>query len=318
MGSTSCFRANAAYSLYGVLKGQADTGCDKSTFINSFFTTAGVEAFSQSMYAAGVNFHGGNDDDNDNDNDYPGGVSSACSASDNDNDDDKDENDDDDAVEHNQRSDSGSKSYGLGCQSNHFVKMSFDGAYCDKNKQIKVTNSLGQFNRDLSRVACIPVYESSGGDDDDNEGNEGGGGEGENDALDVLSYSRACRVREFPQTCPDPHGKLRSYARADERAVAMATNPRRERIKTAFSWTLLALGTVLLLLAFLVHRRRSRLSRQKQKQRESERRKSKGFWGSGSNKPSSNKSSSQSMLGGGGGDRSQKKGLFKKVFGRRW
>jgi hypothetical protein len=39
MGRTPCYRANAAYSLYGVLKGSLQTqynqGCRKGTFINS-------------------------------------------------------------------------------------------------------------------------------------------------------------------------------------------------------------------------------------------------------------------------------------------
>ena len=47
MGSTACFRAQAAFSLYGIPKdhsGSTGSKCHKATFINSFFTTMGVEA----------------------------------------------------------------------------------------------------------------------------------------------------------------------------------------------------------------------------------------------------------------------------------
>ena len=47
MGRKGCFRAQAAYSLYGVPHDgfNAGTKCHKTTYINSFFTTLGVEAF---------------------------------------------------------------------------------------------------------------------------------------------------------------------------------------------------------------------------------------------------------------------------------
>jgi hypothetical protein len=38
LGSTMCFRANAAYSLYGVLHGDEDLGCHKKRYIKSFFS----------------------------------------------------------------------------------------------------------------------------------------------------------------------------------------------------------------------------------------------------------------------------------------
>ena len=49
MGRTPCFRAQAAFSLYGIPKDHMDISlsgskCHKATFINSFFTTLGVEA----------------------------------------------------------------------------------------------------------------------------------------------------------------------------------------------------------------------------------------------------------------------------------
>jgi len=49
----SC-QCNAAYSLYGVLSGDNSKGCNRDTYINSFFTTEGVEAFTSAFGYVGV------------------------------------------------------------------------------------------------------------------------------------------------------------------------------------------------------------------------------------------------------------------------
>ena len=71
LGLTECYRANVAYTLYGVLKGAEDMGCSKGTFINSFFSTSGIEYFTASMAASGVSFTE-NEDQNQ--------VTSACNV----------------------------------------------------------------------------------------------------------------------------------------------------------------------------------------------------------------------------------------------
>lgn len=68
MGRTACFRANAAFELYGVLAGSSESGCHKGTFINSFFTRMGPDTVGDAfgldntyVNAACIN-NGGNDD----------------------------------------------------------------------------------------------------------------------------------------------------------------------------------------------------------------------------------------------------------------
>lgn len=248
MGATECFRANAAFSLYGVLQGEDDVGCQKSTFINSFFTTTGVEAFTSSMYSAGLSISSNTDDGN------GGGISSICTY--------EGGGDDDDGgqVSHNSKNYNGATSYGLGCINKVFVEQSFRGANCNANNAIKITNRLYSFNQELKQAHCIPIYASSySGDDDGNQehkdDNEG--------AVQLLYNSKACSVRDFPDHCPDPYGKLHAYARKDAKAVARATDPRKERIKTVSSWILISLGILLMVTALLVFLRRSKLTQRR-------------------------------------------------------
>lgn len=256
MGETECFRANVAFSLYGVLSGKEDLGCDKRTFINSFFTTTGVETFTQALYNAGVTFQSNSNAEND----YPGGVSSQCSSQDGNN-----NNNGDDAVSHNQKYGSGYTSYGLGCYKSAFAMKQFKGPFCNGQDEVKITDKLTNFNSDMTQASCVPIYGgSSGGDGNDNKNNNG---------LDVLYYSTACSVREFPGACPDPYGKLAGYARADAQAVAKAAHPRRERLKMIFSWILLALGILLILFSLHVWFRRARRSRRKRTQDDGSKRK---------------------------------------------
>lgn len=237
MGNTECFRANAAFSLYGVLNGKDDIGCARKTFINSFFTTSGVETFAQALYSSGVTFQSNGDADNDN----PGGVTSQCSYDDS-------NNNADDSVSHNQKYGSGYASYGLGCYKNSFAMKQFKGPFCNSRDEVKITDKMTNFNNDLQQATCVPIYSADGS------GNNG---------LDLLSYITACSVREFPSSCPDPHGILARYARADAKAVARAANPTRERLKSVFSWILLCLGAILIIFSANVCIRRRRRSRRK-------------------------------------------------------
>lgn len=54
MGKIPPMGANVAFSLYGSLKGQTFSGCNKDSFISSFYTNSGFDAFSSAMYKAGV------------------------------------------------------------------------------------------------------------------------------------------------------------------------------------------------------------------------------------------------------------------------
>jgi hypothetical protein len=236
MGSTECFRANAAWSLYGILNGKDDVGCNRKTFINSFFTVSGVESFTQALYEAGVTFQSNGD------NDYPGGATSQCSYQ-------ASNNNADDSASHNQKYGTGYSSSALGCYKNSFAMKVFKGPFCNSLDEVKISDKMSNFNNDLQLATCVPIYSATDGND--------------NNDLNILQYSSACSIREFPNSCPDPYGKLARYSRAQAKAVAKAAHPSRERLKDAFSWILLTLGVVLIIFSFNVCIRRARRSRRK-------------------------------------------------------
>jgi hypothetical protein len=224
MGNTHCFRANAAYSLYGVLKGNSDRGCVGGTYINSFFTNMGVETFTSVL----------NDDS---------GITSDCQ-----------EADDDDGGDY---SSSGGgygggtsyankgdyladTSYGVACDNDtgKFVGKHFRGQNCDGNDVIATIGDLEDFNALMEDVDCFEVY-SSGSDD--------GGG------LDLLTYSHACSLREYPTECPDPHGKLIKYTRALECATGttcLLALPETRFGRDVASFVLVVTGISMLFLAY--------------------------------------------------------------------
>lgn len=56
MGSVPPMGANVAFSLYGSLKGERFRGCNKNTFINSFYTNTGFTDFTTALSYAGITF----------------------------------------------------------------------------------------------------------------------------------------------------------------------------------------------------------------------------------------------------------------------
>eukprot|EP00523_Entomoneis_sp_CCMP467_P016834 CAMPEP_0168775736 /NCGR_PEP_ID=MMETSP0725-20121227/5667_1 /TAXON_ID=265536 /ORGANISM="Amphiprora sp., Strain CCMP467" /LENGTH=623 /DNA_ID=CAMNT_0008825377 /DNA_START=38 /DNA_END=1909 /DNA_ORIENTATION=- len=54
LGLTQTYRANVAFSLYGILKGSINTGgCSQKTYINSFFTDYGAQHFVEALQMNG-------------------------------------------------------------------------------------------------------------------------------------------------------------------------------------------------------------------------------------------------------------------------
>jgi hypothetical protein len=78
MGCTQCFRANVAYSLYGVKTDKdapsSGSACLSPYYINSFFTTAGIESFGDYVGIdyedAGASSECDSEEGDDNDNGY--------------------------------------------------------------------------------------------------------------------------------------------------------------------------------------------------------------------------------------------------------
>ena len=245
MGLSECFRANVAYSLYGVLQGEEDKGCNKNTFINSFFTTSGISTFTTYMATAGVTFTEAAEGAAD--------ISSDCQAVQNDNGDEQ-AADVENSSSNNVKVNYMSTSYGVGCadKSNHFVMKNYGGAYCDEREVREVTDTLDTFNNDLSQVNCIAIYDDAVvANEEDNQQNNNGGS-----ATSLLTYSEPCNVHLYSGQCPDPYGKLSRDARASAHTMAFNDHPRREVVKTVFSWMLMCFGWILIGTSALVYFRK--------------------------------------------------------------
>jgi hypothetical protein len=209
------------YSLYGALAGRHDKKCSKAAYINSFFTNTGVEAFTDSMTQAGMSFSDTGDDG------YAGGVSSVCTTDQSDDDSNRSKN-------HNEKSHTKAKSYGIGCNSNRFVKRTFSGSYCDGQSVSRTTDNLRTFNNEISDADCVQIYSGNGYND------EG--------SVALLENSEACNIRAYPGQCPDPHGKLERYTTALERATGTGRgfgSGLGSAIKRFFTWIFFLGGVAL-------------------------------------------------------------------------
>jgi hypothetical protein len=124
MGRTSCFRANAAFELYGVLSGASDSGCNTGTFINSFFTLTGPEVLGDNfgLDNAVVNVMCTNAGDGD---DAAGDDAAGDDAA-------GDDGWGSNENSHNVLVNSGEVSYATGCSSQGQFRLdSFQGSYCN-------------------------------------------------------------------------------------------------------------------------------------------------------------------------------------------
>lgn len=226
MGLTECFKANVAYSLYGVLKGQEDKNCTKATFINSFVTTTGVGTFITYMTTAGISFTQNNQE---------AAITSDCTVVQGNNNNQNNNNGAIDYSANNVKIYSSSQSYGVGCADTDksFVLKEYAGLYCDERATGQVTDKLSAFNTDIGKAQCIAIYEP----DNQNQAS----------ATDLLLYSQSCDIRTLPTTCPDPYGMLKESARSTASSLSKAGHTRREMTKTAFSWLLLCFGIILIM-----------------------------------------------------------------------
>jgi hypothetical protein len=234
MGRTQCYRANVAYTLYGIPKGSSNqkrknNPCSQGNYINSFFTTQGVEYFANE---AGIDY---------------GDATSYCSVLAGDDD---GMGDDTSQYEHNQALYPNYSSYTTTCSTTHsFVQATFGGAYCS-GPQVSITDTLDDVNGYLNDLECVQIYSADNdGDDDNNNANadddegdadegdadEGDADEGdaddaddgdrrrlENSLFDLLSYSTTCNILEYPLSCPDPWGAK----------ALIDFNPARDMLKT--------------------------------------------------------------------------------------
>ncbi len=172
MGKTPCYRANVAYSLYGIPKGENTTAksCTKGTYINSFFSTYGVETFAGAL---GINI---------------GDATDQCTV--------YSVGDDDSYQGGNLPSDnnvglySGHTSQTTSCAADGtFVQGLFKGAYCSSREGVTSLDTLDDFNSAVDSMECLKIYSSTDGVDM---------------ASNLLLYSESCSKLEYPLACPDP------------------------------------------------------------------------------------------------------------------
>lgn len=191
---TQPFCANAAFSLYGVLKNHWLTmpfhHCSRATYINSFFTYGGADTVLEALNVQvqtvfdEMDDYGGDDDD---DGGYGGGggygkthSNAVCYEVENENNYNNNNNrrfllweDEDQEEEEHQRRDLNSNdnnnnydyssnsgtSSTMGCSAKGaFVAALFGGQTCDGNYYLESTDELRRYNRKMSGVRCRQVW----------------------------------------------------------------------------------------------------------------------------------------------------------------
>ena len=187
MGRTPCFRANVAYSLYGVPKGEStpNNPCQRKQYINSFFTTNGVETFAESM---GIEDYGYATDQC---TVYSGGDADGNARRNL-------------ANTNNARLYPNYSSYTTYCAADgSFVQGLFqDSSYCTGSADVTTLGeALTEFNTAVDNMVCIPIFTATSNADDQNN---------EMDVYGLLSYSDPCSPLEYPNSCPDPYAAKKS------------------------------------------------------------------------------------------------------------
>ena len=216
MGNTQCYRANAAYSLYGVQAGDdiPSNACRKQHYINSFFTKNGMQDLGSLL---GL--------------EYYDEASSQCTMVQNDNED-NNNNNNNNSFQHNVQLYPNAQSYTTYCASGKFVTAKFSGAYCTGQGELELMDTLTELNDELDEAGCFLAYSTYGysddayvddqnarklsedgsGDEGEDEGEEEENEEEENKTIwDLLAYSDSCSTVEYPKGCPDPYGAKRKF-----------------------------------------------------------------------------------------------------------
>jgi len=228
--------------------------CHAGTYINSFFTTFGVESFAGPMglgvdtansYCTSNAEGGGDGGENQNYQDVAA--------------DDDYLNDDYQYYNYGQYS-----SYGTGCSvAGKFVTDSYDGAFCHGSNYKETLNTLDSFNEAMESFECTQIYSASGSNNQDERRTEEEEYDFEEmDAVKILSFSKSCSLSQYPQDCPDPYGKKKIYAARIQRALEYKTGKSRylgTKLMKAFAWLSLLGSFALLVGAFAIDRRRKKL-----------------------------------------------------------
>ena len=243
MGKTkSAFRANVAYSLYGVLKESHNSGtsslrhnlqskCNKDTYINSFFTTSGAATLSSVLNIRT------------NDISY---ATSDCTYA--------------------QNSDGSYTSMTMGCDAKGgFTYASFTGKNCDGFNFIENLYELNNYTNVMMKdFECLQIWDYdtyvANNKNNNNRRHLKDGDHDEDDgygsiAESLLENSEICNLNLYPHDCPDPYGIKNMYDMNSLRAQAglgPETIINREKLYASATIVLLILSAGMALLAYRI------------------------------------------------------------------
>jgi hypothetical protein len=177
MGKVPPMGANVAFSLYGRLKGKSFSGCDGTTFINSFYTDTGFTQFVEAMYYASVPYFYSSSSSK---------YTAQCQGG-----------------------------YGVGCDyTNGFAVHKYASNTCDPRNATAVTDTMYDLNNAMKQVQCIKIYDSSSYQYSSNGNGDGDDDLYSGTALELLKYSSSCFYQNMwspDGECPDPYGKIQYY-----------------------------------------------------------------------------------------------------------
>jgi hypothetical protein len=201
------FRANAAFTLYGILRNDFHYGnkCSKKTYINSFFTSVGANKIAQ-LFDINVSPFADS-----------AFESNYCYSFDN------------EASAYLNEKSSKKVSTTIGCtEDGLFGIAEFLGEDCDGDMFLKITDNLTLYNNAMNEISCGQVWSYEIINDAD-KNNKRVLGQSFNDdviptkfgsiAEKLLRTSFACDLDLFPVACPDPYGLKLKYSNAMKAAA---------------------------------------------------------------------------------------------------
>lgn len=200
------FRANVAFSLYGILKEDnfyLGRRCGRGTFINSFFTYEGADAILKALGKSFTNVLTDDDNwkNNNGDDDAYSNPGIGCYESDDDeivyveNNDDYNNNEGDRRLSGSGDNDGYSKT--LGCSADgDFAIAKFLGDECDGRYFLNTTkDDMSSYNDAMNSISCHKIWNAH------------------DDTLvtQILSTSFACDLSLYGSKCPDPYKLKHKY-----------------------------------------------------------------------------------------------------------
>lgn len=194
------FRANAAFSLYGFLKGDFHMpgrgACRKATYINTFFTYEGADSI-LSVFGKDVSMSvlSGSDDDDDS---YSTSVGCYEAEYDDDNVYGQNNNGDGRKLSGDSNDNDNGASKTLGCTADgDFAIAKFLGDDCDGRYFLNTTeDDMSEYNAAMNSIGCTQIYKKNKDD---------------TIVQTILSTSFACDISLYGSLCPDPYNLKHTY-----------------------------------------------------------------------------------------------------------